>query len=55
MELRNWKLEVDADHLAWLAFDRAGSTTNTFSREALKELYPSDESFGRRSTQRPAC
>ncbi len=38
MELRNWKLEVDADHLAWLAFDRAGSTTNTFSREALKEL-----------------
>jgi 3-hydroxyacyl-CoA dehydrogenase / enoyl-CoA hydratase / 3-hydroxybutyryl-CoA epimerase len=38
MELTNWKLDVDADHLAWLRFDRAGSTTNTFSREALKEL-----------------
>jgi 3-hydroxyacyl-CoA dehydrogenase/enoyl-CoA hydratase/3-hydroxybutyryl-CoA epimerase len=38
MELRNWKLEVDADHLAWLAFDRAGSTTNTLSSEVLKEL-----------------
>ena len=38
MELKHWKLTVDGDHLAWLAFDRAGSTTNTFSREALKEL-----------------
>jgi 3-hydroxyacyl-CoA dehydrogenase/enoyl-CoA hydratase/3-hydroxybutyryl-CoA epimerase len=38
MELKHWKLDVDADHLAWLAFDCAGSTTNTFSREALKEL-----------------
>ena len=38
MELRNWKLTVDADNLAWLAFDRAGSTTNTFSSEALREL-----------------
>ena len=38
MELKNWKLDVDADHLAWLWFDRAGSTTNTFSKEALREL-----------------
>jgi 3-hydroxyacyl-CoA dehydrogenase/enoyl-CoA hydratase/3-hydroxybutyryl-CoA epimerase len=38
MELKHWKLNVDGDHLAWLAFDRAGSTTNTFSREVLKEL-----------------
>src|SRR5256885_4135652 len=38
MELKNWKLNVDADHLAWLYFDRAGSTTNTFSKEALREL-----------------
>src|SRR3954469_22271060 len=38
MELRNWKLTVDGDNLAWLAFDRAGATTNTFSGEALREL-----------------
>ena len=38
MDLRHWKLEVDGDHLAWLAFDRAGSATNTFSRDALAEL-----------------
>ena len=38
MELKHWKLTVDADNLAWLAFDRAGSTTNTFSSEALREL-----------------
>ncbi len=38
MELRHWKLTVDADHLAWLVFDRAESTTNTFSSEALREL-----------------
>src|SRR3954463_16802896 len=38
MELRNWKLTVDGDSLAWLAFDRAGATTNTLSSEALREL-----------------
>jgi 3-hydroxyacyl-CoA dehydrogenase/enoyl-CoA hydratase/3-hydroxybutyryl-CoA epimerase len=38
MELKHWKLTVDADGIAWLAFDRAGSGTNTFSREALREL-----------------
>ena len=38
MDFKHWKLSVDADSLAWLAFDRAGSTTNTFSSEALREL-----------------
>ena len=38
MELKHWKLDVDAGHLAWLKFDRAGSDTNTFSSEALREL-----------------
>jgi 3-hydroxyacyl-CoA dehydrogenase / enoyl-CoA hydratase / 3-hydroxybutyryl-CoA epimerase len=38
MELRHWKLTVDGDSLAWLAFDRADATTNTFSSEALREL-----------------
>jgi len=38
MDLKHWKLEIDGDHLAWLRFDRAGTTTNTFSSEALREL-----------------
>ncbi len=38
METRHWKLETDAENIAWLAFDRAGSATNTFSSEALREL-----------------
>src|SRR5436190_16716336 len=38
MELKNWKLDIDGDNLAWLWFDRAGATTNTFSSEALREL-----------------
>ena len=38
MELKHWKLTVDADHIAWLSFDRAGATANTFSSEVLREL-----------------
>ena len=38
MDLRHWKLDTDADHLAWLWFDRADGTTNTFSSEVLREL-----------------
>ncbi|MEO5694035.1 MAG: 3-hydroxyacyl-CoA dehydrogenase NAD-binding domain-containing protein [Usitatibacter sp.] len=38
MELKHWKLETDGESLAWLWFDRAGSGTNTFSSEALREL-----------------
>jgi 3-hydroxyacyl-CoA dehydrogenase/enoyl-CoA hydratase/3-hydroxybutyryl-CoA epimerase len=38
MDLKHWKLAVDAEGLAWLYFDRAGSATNTFSSEALREL-----------------
>jgi 3-hydroxyacyl-CoA dehydrogenase / enoyl-CoA hydratase / 3-hydroxybutyryl-CoA epimerase len=38
MELAHWKLTVDAESIAWLAFDRQGASTNTFSSEALGEL-----------------
>ncbi len=38
MDFKHWKLSVDADNLAWLAFDRADGATNTFSSEALREL-----------------
>jgi len=36
LEFKNWKLNVDGEHLAWLWFDRAGSSTNTFSSEVLR-------------------
>jgi 3-hydroxyacyl-CoA dehydrogenase/enoyl-CoA hydratase/3-hydroxybutyryl-CoA epimerase len=35
---KHWRLDIDADNLAWLTFDRAGTSTNTFSSEALNEL-----------------
>ena len=38
MDFRHWKLEVDAQNLAWLWFDRADTATNTFSTQALEEL-----------------
>jgi 3-hydroxyacyl-CoA dehydrogenase / enoyl-CoA hydratase / 3-hydroxybutyryl-CoA epimerase len=38
MDLKHWKLETDAQNLAWLWFDRAGTATNTFSTEVLEEL-----------------
>ena len=38
MDLRHWKLSIDSESLAWLCFDRAGTATNTFSSEALREL-----------------
>src|SRR6187200_1021122 len=38
MDLKHWKLTTDSDSLAWLYFDRAGTSTNTFSSEALREL-----------------
>jgi 3-hydroxyacyl-CoA dehydrogenase/enoyl-CoA hydratase/3-hydroxybutyryl-CoA epimerase len=38
MEFEHWKLTLDGDQLAWLAFDRAGETANTFSSAVLREL-----------------
>ena len=35
---KHWHLERDATQIAWLTFDRAASTTNTFSSEVLHEL-----------------
>src|SRR5437588_9568911 len=35
---QHWKLERDADAIAWLVFDKAGTSTNTLSAEALDDL-----------------
>ena len=35
---QHWKLERDADGIAWLVFDKAGVSTNTLSADALDEL-----------------
>ena len=35
---RHWRWTTDRDGLAWLTFDKAGESTNTFSREAMEEL-----------------
>ena len=36
--MEHWKLARDADGLAWLALDRAGTATNTLSKAVLEEL-----------------
>ena len=36
--LKHWRLERDPDGLAWLYFDKAGESTNTFSSDAMDEL-----------------
>src|SRR5687767_15987867 len=33
-----WALERDAEGIAWLSFDKPGSSTNVLSREVLVEL-----------------
>ncbi len=38
MTLKHWKLERDAEGLAWLHFDQADASTNTFSSATLDEL-----------------
>ncbi len=35
---KNWRIERDAEGLAWLWFDRCEAATNTLSGEALEEL-----------------
>src|SRR5450432_2821538 len=36
--LLHWKLERDADGLAWLTFDKSGTATNTLSAAVMGEL-----------------
>ena len=35
---RNWRLEIDADNIAWLHFDKADASANVLSTEVLLEL-----------------
>ncbi len=36
--MKHWRWEQDGQALVWLTFDKAGESTNTFSREAINEL-----------------
>ena len=36
--LRHWRLERDADGLAWLVFDKAGASANTLSADVFAEF-----------------
>jgi 3-hydroxyacyl-CoA dehydrogenase/enoyl-CoA hydratase/3-hydroxybutyryl-CoA epimerase len=35
---RHWRLARDAAGIAWLTFDKAGASTNTFSQDVMEEL-----------------
>jgi 3-hydroxyacyl-CoA dehydrogenase / enoyl-CoA hydratase / 3-hydroxybutyryl-CoA epimerase len=37
-EMRHFRLETDGEGIAWLTFDRAESSTNTFSAEVMAEF-----------------
>lgn len=47
---RQWTLEVDADRVAWLTFDKPGASANSLSRAAMEEL---DERLREAEQQRP--
>ena len=32
----NWRIEQDADGIAWLCFDKAGASTNVLSGEVMQ-------------------
>ena len=49
--LAQWRLNVDADRVAWLTFDRPGAGTNTLSRAAMEEL---DQRLGELESLNPA-
>ncbi len=48
---RQWTLEIDADRVAWLTFDKPGASANSLSRAAMEEL---DERLREAEQQRPA-
>ena len=45
--MKHWRWEKDGDGLAWLTFDKAGESTNTFSQEALRELGEAADALAR--------
>ncbi len=38
LDLRHWTIDRDADGIAWLVFDKTGTTTNTLSVDVFDEL-----------------
>jgi 3-hydroxyacyl-CoA dehydrogenase / enoyl-CoA hydratase / 3-hydroxybutyryl-CoA epimerase len=46
----HWRLETDADHIAWLTFDLHGSSTNTLGSAPMREL---NERLAEIETTRP--
>jgi 3-hydroxyacyl-CoA dehydrogenase/enoyl-CoA hydratase/3-hydroxybutyryl-CoA epimerase len=38
MKSTHWRCEIDADGVAWLALDKANTSTNSLSREVMEEL-----------------
>ncbi len=37
-DYQHWRPRVDDDHIVWLAFDKAGSSSNSLSKAVLEEL-----------------
>ncbi len=50
--MKHWKIELDADRVAFLMLDKAGASANTLSSEVLREL---DGKLGEVERSRPAA
>ena len=48
---RQWTLDLDADRVAWLTFDKPGTSANSLSRAAMEEL---DQRLREAEQQQPA-
>lgn len=48
---RQWTLDLDADRVAWLTFDKPGASANSLSRAAMEEL---DQRLREAEQQQPA-
>ncbi|MDR2240768.1 MAG: enoyl-CoA hydratase/isomerase family protein [Zoogloeaceae bacterium] len=46
-DMKHWRIEREADGLAWLVFDKAGESANTLSAEAMRELALALDEFER--------
>ena len=49
--MEHWSITQDADGIAWLAFDKAGTATNTLSAATLAELNEALDGFERNPPQ----
>lgn len=49
-QYKHWRVDTDADHIAWLLFDKENSTVNSIDREVMEELSDIFDNFSHDAT-----